>query len=173
LAVNGRAAAGVVTVPVRQEIYGGVVGGDAFREDPEGKRHPIRVSSRKDFHSARMVASRSHLPRLTEPLTRRLGIAAPQRCGSAGLKAALVASGQADLYVHGGPGLKLWDICAPEAIMAGAGGRFTDLLGEPFDYAAGALQVTGGLVASNAVLHPGVLSAVHWAQQEAERCAVS
>ena len=53
-----------------------------------------------------------------------------------------------------------WDACAPEAILRGAGGRFSDLLGRDLDYAAPGLANAAGLLASNAAAYPAVLEAV-------------
>ncbi len=41
-------------------------------------------------------------------------------CSSAGVKAALVATGRADIYVHDSP-LYEWDVCAPAAMAMAAG----------------------------------------------------
>ena len=41
-------------------------------------------------------------------------------CSSAGVKAALVATGQADAYVHNSP-LFEWDVCAPAVVATAAG----------------------------------------------------
>ena len=88
-----------------------------------------------------------------------IGVARAVPCGSVGVKVARVVSAAADLYVHTGIGAKRWDTCAPDAILWGAGGRFTDLRGEPIDYASADLVLRGGLVATNGALHDAVLAA--------------
>ena len=60
----------------------------------------------------------------------------------------LVAEGAADVMVE--PELALWDVAALRPIVEEAGGRCSDLLGEP---AAG----PGGCVTTNARLHDDVL----------------
>ena len=50
-------------------------------------------------------------------------------CGSAGVKAMLVVTGQADIYVHGGP-LWEWDVCAPAIVAEHAGLHVSDAFGE-------------------------------------------
>ena len=50
-----------------------------------------------------------------------------------------------------------------------AGGRLSDLEGAQINYAAPELRVSGGVLASNGVLHPGVLSAVTWARRQVAR----
>jgi 3'(2'), 5'-bisphosphate nucleotidase len=163
LAIGGRAALGVVVMPESGDaLCGRAHGGapSAFVEGPDGARRPLRVSDVATFSKATMMVSRSHRPRLVEPLTSRLGVHHIVPCGSVGVKVARVATGAAELYVHGGTGVKLWDTCGPEAILVAAGGRFSDLDGEPIDYAYGGLQLENGLVATNAALHDAVIEAV-------------
>ena len=161
LAIKGRAALGVVLMPTRGEaLVGvcGVIGGAAFCEDASGNRRPLRVSTVQDPRESTMLVSRSHRPRIVEPVMERLGIKKTIPCGSVGVKVARIATGEADLYVHGGRGAKLWDGCAPEAILTAAGGRFTDIEGELINYASSDLGLDNGLVASNGALHDTVLA---------------
>ncbi|MBW2455385.1 MAG: 3'(2'),5'-bisphosphate nucleotidase CysQ [Deltaproteobacteria bacterium] len=169
LAEGGRATAGVVALPAVGLLLAGRVGTRALAETTAGERRLVGVSDVSRFDQATMVASRSHRPAIVEPICRRLGVCSLQPCGSVGVKVARLLTGSADLYVHGGPGLKLWDSCAPEAVLEAAGGRLSDFDGQPIRYVAGNLHLTGGLAATNGHLHPGVLSAVGWAQREADR----
>ncbi len=158
LAIKGRAALGVVLMPTLGQALAGIVGGEAFCEDASGARRPLRVTTVQDPREATMMVSRSHRPRIVEPVIERLGIHKTVSCGSVGVKVARIALGEADLYVHGGRGAKRWDSCAPEAILIAAGGRFTDIEGELIDYAAADLMLDNGLVASNGALHDTVLA---------------
>ena len=69
--------------------------------------------------------------------------------GSAGLKGAEIAAGLAEIYVGPGPTGKRWDACAIDALVTGAGGTFTDALGDPFDYRSESLDNVRGLCATN------------------------
>ena len=169
LAVEGRAEAGVVVLPATGQLLAGRVGQRAFHQDASGERQLATVSSCAHFAEATMMVSRSHRPELVDPLCRRLGVQKQVPCGSVGVKVARLALGQADIYAHAGPGLKKWDTCAPEAVLVAAGGRLSDLEGSSIDYAESELKLRKGLVASNGVLHPGVLSAVDWARAEVSR----
>jgi 3'(2'), 5'-bisphosphate nucleotidase len=159
LAERGRAVLGVVLMPTTGELLAGRVGSGAFVEAADGARRPLQVSSVSSPADATMVISRSHRPKLVQPLIDRLGIRRVVPCGSVGVKVARIVTGAADLYVHGGAGAKLWDSCAPEAILRAAGGRFTDLSGAPIDYARPELQLRDGLIASNGALHDAVVAA--------------
>ena len=168
LARCGRASAGVVALPSEGLIFAGRIGQRAFVEARDGSRRFAVVSPAARFEEARMVVSRSHEPALVGPLRRRLGIGKFIPCGSVGVKVARLVEGNAELYVHGGHGLSLWDTCAPEAVLGAAGGRFSDLDGRALDY-RGPTGLTRGLVASNGALHPGVMSALAWAEREVRR----
>ncbi|AUX39561.1 3'-5'-bisphosphate nucleotidase [Sorangium cellulosum] len=160
LAVRGRAALGVVVMPTTGEALAGRAdAGLAFLEARDGSRRPLAVSSVSAPGDATLIVSRSHRPKLVEPLLARLGITKLVPCGSVGVKIARIATGEVDLYVHGGGGAKLWDSCAPEAVLRAAGGRFTDLGGEPIDYAGPGLKLDRGIIATNGALQDAVVAA--------------
>jgi dienelactone hydrolase len=96
----------------------------------------------------------------------RLGIGDEQNVGSVGVKLCLIAAGVRDLYVNPQAKTKAWDTCAPEAILARAGGRLTDLRGAAIAY-AGDLVHRRGLVASNGRVH----DEVGGRYARADRCA--
>jgi 3'(2'), 5'-bisphosphate nucleotidase len=83
-----------------------------------------------------VVASRSHrdweTEQFLERLRRRHGSLEVQPVGSA-LKFCLVAEGSAHLYPRFGPTLE-WDTAAAQCIVEQAGGRVTDLAGDPLRY---------------------------------------
>ena len=162
LAVKGRTELGVVLMPVGGEALAGRVSPAprAFVEDLHGVRRPIAVSAVRDPHEATLMVSRSHRPAMLDPLIRRLGIQRVVPCGSVGVKVARLTLGQGDLYVHAGLGAKRWDTCAPEAVLVGAGGAFSDLDGAPIDYTSVDLVLRRGLVASNGALHEATLAAI-------------
>ena len=78
--------------------------------------------------------------------------------GSVGLKIGLVAEAARDLYVYTGGRTKIWDTCGPEAILRGAGGRMTDIDGNPLVYDRPDLYNRRGIVASNGPLHDFVIA---------------
>jgi 3'(2'), 5'-bisphosphate nucleotidase len=89
-----------------------------------------------------------------------LGIDKMEQCGSVGLKAARVAEATGDLYLHPSIGTKLWDTCAPEAILVAAGGTFSDCDGKPLVYDPARYHNERGVFASNGRLHDAVLAQV-------------
>ena len=161
-AVRGRAALGVLVLPVTGEaLFGDArAPGTALLEAKDGSRAPLVVTDVRDASKARLMVSRSRRPRLVGPLAEELRIAAVIPCGSVGVKVARVAMREADLYVHGGGGVKSWDLCGPEAVLVAAGGRVTTLRGGPIDYAGEGVVHSAGFVGSNAALHDEVLAAI-------------
>ncbi len=160
LAEKGRAIAGVVVAPALGLAWAGGEGTSAFEVAATGERTPIRVSETGELANARLVVSRSHQsPRLQQFVA---GVGTPNVLtrGSAGLKAAEIAAGRADVYFQPGHAGKRWDTCAPEAIVFAAGGLCTDAFGRPIDYGGSELANRSGFLATNGKLHPRVLELV-------------
>ncbi len=76
---------------------------------------------------------------------------------SAGVKLALVARGEVDLYVNTYPSFSDWDICAGHILVEEAGGRVTGLRGEELRYGAPGARQRHGLMGTNGVLHETAL----------------
>jgi 3'(2'), 5'-bisphosphate nucleotidase len=157
----GRATLGVIACPSWDQAFLGAALGEAglaergFAERalPGGAREPLRVSSTESFRDARGLISRSHKSPATDAVLARLGAKELVPYGSAGLKALQVATGAFDFYAHPGPSGMLWDSCAPEAIVRGAGGLLTDAAGDPIDYRRPTLANERGVLAAGPALH--------------------
>lgn len=164
LAVDGAPCCGVVHAPALGRTYAGAASvGARFWQyaaaPPQAAfswtaaSHPLQVSTQDRASEARLVASFNHRGSDIDDVKRALGIANEHNIGSIGVKLCLIAEGERDLYVNPSPKAKLWDTCAPHAILAAAGGRLTDLRGDAIDYQQAALAHHAGLVASNGHLH--------------------
>ena len=131
LAIDGAAHLGVVYAPATRTLYSAVSGGGAVVER-DGVAHPLRREAPQG--SLRLVGSRSHAdPRVTA-IQRALAIDVTRPSGSVGIKCALIAEDECDLYVHPVPYMKEWDTCAPEVILSEAGGVVVDCHGDPLRY---------------------------------------
>lgn len=166
LAIDGVATAGVVYEPENDKLYSGVVGYGAFLEE-RGKRSELKVSDVADPSQLKLVVSRSHRNRAVAEVVARLGITREMTSGSVGLKAGLIAEQKADFYVHISDRSSRWDACAPEAILKAAGGRFTDLAGDPYRYGGTDMRNRTGILACNAAAYEAVLPAVREAARSA------
>ncbi len=158
LCVGGRPVMGVVSQPPTRLTYGGAVGDAAWSETPEGGRIPLRLSTLAKPPGIRLVASKSHRTGDIDLFRRELQITDEINVGGVGVKIGLVADGRRDLYVYPGGRTKIWDTCAPEAILMAAGGRMTDTFGDPLIYTAPDLHNRRGILASNGPLHTLVVS---------------
>jgi 3'(2'), 5'-bisphosphate nucleotidase len=176
LAIEGRARLGVVAIPAladhpRGSTLVGEVGGPAVRLVDGAPAIDVRVSTLRDPARSTILVSRSRRSSLLDAILRRLGGPRERPLGSVGVKISALVDGSADAYLHpsatldlarpGEGGAKLWDTCAPEAILHAAGGRLTDGLGRDIDYASADVQHRFGLVASNGALHAALLDAMH------------
>jgi 3'(2'), 5'-bisphosphate nucleotidase len=160
LAERGRATVGAIVVPTWGRAFVGIVGKGAWEVAADGARTPIHVSTRSTLEGASFVVSRARDPEGMKALALSMGAREAIPRGSAGLKGVYVATGVHDVYMQPGNAGMRWDACATEALVAAAGGACTEDDGTPFDYAGGDLVNARGLVATNGLLHAGVLAAL-------------
>ena len=159
--VRGEAVAlGVVALPAERLLLAGRMGGPAYAEGADGERRPLRVSTAGELRGARVVVSRARPPLWLDLLAAETGLAPPVAMGSVGAKVARLACGLGELYLHQGHSIKLWDCCAPAAVLAAAGGSLTDLDGQPIDYTRADLCVRRGVLGSNGRLHHAAVAAI-------------
>ena len=157
LAVDGEAVLGVVYQPTEDVLWWGA-DGRAYGEHV-GSVSPLTPSRRGDPREGRIVVSRSHRSATVSKVASALGIAGEEPLGSVGLKVARVASGAADVYLSMSTSTREWDACAPEALLRAAGGRMTDVTGDPLRYNKEDLSTPRGLLATNGALHARVVEA--------------
>ncbi len=160
LALEGECVAGVVYQPVRDVLYRAVRGGGAWIEDKD--KPAARMSVSKQIEPAEMIlaSSRSHRSPRMERVLSEFGFKKEMRRGSVGVKIGLIAEQQADLYLHLSPSTKQWDTCAPEIILEEAGGRLTDLFGQPMRYNGVRIDNRNGVVATNGAAHDMVIESL-------------
>lgn len=131
LVARGRPLLGAVALPAFGEVFSGIVGRGAWKQDASGQR-PIAARPWPAQGAIAMV-TRHHEkdPRIAEYLTGR-GVESLVPMGSA-VKLCRVAEGAADLYPRHEATME-WDTAAPEAVLRGAGGRLADWRGAPLRY---------------------------------------
>lgn len=156
LTVNHRPQVGVVYQPMNDRMFW-AGGNGAFFQAPGQEPRALAVSAVSDPAEIRFVASKSHRSRTLDQVKSALGIDNEFNIGSVGLKLCIIALGERDLYVNPSPRCKSWDTCAPEAILHAAGGKMTDLHGDPLRYDERDTWRRNGLVASNGAVHDAVI----------------
>ena len=163
LAVAGRSALGVLYAPATDVLYWAARGHGAWVLRPtseagkSAEAERLGVTGETRLARMRLAESRSHRGPRMESVVRALGVRAEVKSHSVGIKVGLLVERQADLYIHLSPKTKQWDTCAPEAVLSEAGGRMTDLWGEPLLYNSPDVLNRNGLVASNGAAHEEVI----------------
>jgi 3'(2'), 5'-bisphosphate nucleotidase len=157
LAVNGESVAGVVYQPVRDVLYRAARGAGSWIEGPDKSAARMSVSGVVAPHEMVLASSRNHRSPRMELVVSRFGFKDEVRRGSVGVKIGLITEQLADLYLHMSPGTKQWDTCAPEIILIEAGGRLTDLFGQPLRYNGVRVDNRNGIVATNGAAHEMVI----------------
>lgn len=157
LAVGGESVAGVVYQPTRKVLYRAARGGGAWIEAEDKAAARLSVSSQTKPGEMVLASSRSHRSPRMERVVTEFGFKKEMRRGSVGVKIGLITEQQADLYLHLSPSTKQWDTCGPEAILAEAGGRLTDLFGQPLRYNGVRIDNQNGIVATNGAAHEMVI----------------
>jgi 3'(2'), 5'-bisphosphate nucleotidase len=153
LAEEGEPAAGVVFMPFHDVLYYASKDSGAF--SVHGNDEPIRlaVSSKTDFGEMKLALTRNHYSEKMAKIIEAFRFASQVRRGSVGLKIGLIAERTCDIYIHPSPRTKLWDTCAPQIILEEAGGKLTDLFGDPIKYDIADVQNHNGILATNGVSH--------------------
>jgi fructose-1,6-bisphosphatase/inositol monophosphatase family enzyme len=174
LTKEGESVAGVVYLPMTDELYCAEKGKGAFLNNRR-----IFVSDNNNISTQRLVLGRYNIgsDKLDDkdmecimramPFAKRALVVFGHKKlyqnlsfisnvpleGSCGVKICHVADATYDVFLHtdGMPGL--WDICAPEIILREAGGTCTDLLGQPFDYRKENPKLDHGFIITNGRLH--------------------
>lgn len=153
-----RPTAGVMHAPATGTSWLARQGYGAWYVDADGERHPLGVSETASLGAARILSTRSHKSAELEQALAALGAARVDALGSAGLKCAQVAAGNAEAYVATARAGSRWDLCAGQAIIEVAGGKLTDAFGDAIDYRSESLVNARGIIASNARLHGAIVA---------------
>jgi 3'(2'), 5'-bisphosphate nucleotidase len=153
LAVGGESVVGVVYQPVRGVLYRAARDRGAWMEAEDKPATRMSVSKQTKPGEMILASSRSHRGPRMDRVVSAFGFKHEMRRGSVGVKVGLIAEQLADLYLHLSPSTKQWDTCGPEAILAEAGGRLTDLFGQPLRYNGRRIDNRNGIVATNGAAH--------------------
>jgi 3'(2'), 5'-bisphosphate nucleotidase len=131
--------------------------------------HRLAVSTRREVSIASVVQSfegRHGDPERFARVLRSIGNARPPLLMDSQAKHVTVAAGASDLLMRFPPNVgfhdTIWDQAAGSLLIEEAGGRVTDLAGQPLDFTSGRrLLRNTGVLASNGLLHRAALEAVH------------
>jgi myo-inositol-1(or 4)-monophosphatase len=165
LEIDGVAVVGAVYDPTRRELFTAERGGGAFAN---GRR--LSVSSADALVDAMLVTGfpydvHSRVDEIVGLFGAFVGRArAVRRLGSAALDLCYVAAGRMDGFWESD--LKPWDIAAGALVVAEAGGRVTNMNGDPF-------QSRGRhVLATNGRLHDAMLDVIRQFRERAPKRTV-
>ena len=153
LVEEGEPVVAVVYVPLSRVMYRAVIGNGSWIERPQRETERATVSDLQTFATMRLAASRSHRSPRMNKVVQQFGFREEVQRGSVGIKIGLLVEQQCDVYIHLSSRTKEWDTCAPQLILTEAGGRLTDLFGQPLNYNQKDVNNRNGLVASNGASH--------------------
>ena len=162
LTVNNVPVLGVVLEPIQERMTYAVRGRGCFvcrdfKEDENGPLERCRVSACATLESAVLTTSHMNPNKPPKPVVRKLRPGTVHQTFSAGVKLALVARGEVDLYVNDYPEFHDWDICAGHILVTEAGGTVTEFDGGEVQYGRVGAKRRGGMVATNGLLQAEVL----------------
>jgi 3'(2'), 5'-bisphosphate nucleotidase len=154
---NGAIVVGVVLEPAKERCTYAVRGQGCWRQDAGGEPIACRVSSTTDLDAAAMVQSHSRSPNVPSHMAQAVRPARVVETYSAGIKLAMVARGEVDLYVNDYTQFHDWDIAAGHLLVTEAGGTVTGLHGEELHYGLPEAWQRFGLLGSNGHVHAEAL----------------
>jgi 3'(2'), 5'-bisphosphate nucleotidase len=164
LLAEERIQLGVVLEPATARLTYALRGGGCWRKDQaDATPRPCRVRAVIALSEAVLAQSHTHSPGRQTRLASAIAPAHIRETYSAGVKLALVARGEADLYLNTYEKFHDWDIGAGHILVEEAGGQVTGLHGEPIQYSEGSGQ-RSGLLASNGRLHARTLEVIRAAE---------
>ncbi len=158
---GGTVAVGVVEQPAAGRLTYAVHGGGCWRRDGGGAE-PVacRVTAVRALRECTLTQSRSRTPGKRSRWAEALQPARVVESYSAGIKLALVARGEADVYLNTYEAFHDWDICAGHLLVTEAGGRVSGTDGTELQYGLPGAWQRHGLLATNGVLHDAALEVI-------------
>ena len=158
LVENGEPIVGVVHDPANGRTTYACKNGGCYSKDRGKSEIQCKVSERLTLAASTVTKTHSRQKGIAEGLSASLGASKVRETYSAGLKLALVARGEADIYVNDYPSYNDWDICAGHILVTEAGGKMSDLNGNSLVYGMPAGSKGPGFIASNGHIHSEALS---------------
>jgi 3'(2'), 5'-bisphosphate nucleotidase len=147
LVVEGTVAVGLVEEPARKRRTWAVRGAGCWRRDQgDQDARPCKVSGAANWQHATVVRSRSEIQHASSGGARQLFTY------SAGIKLAMVARGEADVYLSNYNRFNSWDLCAGQILVEEAGGQVTDITGSQITYPPDGSSKIRGVVAATPVI---------------------
>ena len=131
LLFNKKNILGVVLIPNKEELWFYLEGLGSWCELRDLQKKYFNTMNDKKIEDLRIAISKTHFHKELKIIIDKLKLTNILGMGSIGYKIASIIRGDVDLYIsyseEGKSCPKDWDMAAPEAIIRGFGGFFTDL----------------------------------------------
>ncbi|MCI0639515.1 MAG: 3'(2'),5'-bisphosphate nucleotidase CysQ [Gemmataceae bacterium] len=150
---QGKLAVGVVEQPAAQRRTYASLGKGCWRRDQGNAAQQCFVAQTAEFQHATLTQSRSKNPGGRSRWVEALQPGRIVESYSAGIKLALVARAEADVYLNSYEAFHDWDIAAGHLLVQEAGGATTDIDGNELVYGLPGAWQKNGLLATNGKLH--------------------
>ncbi len=157
LTIDGAAVAGVLLEPTTMTYTYASLGAGCWTKIGNGEPRKCAVRTESELTRSTLVQSHSR-PGVLSPPAAMLAPAKVLEMYSAGVKMAVVARGEADIYVNTYNNFSDWDICAGHILVTEAGGVVSGLRGDEIRYGGAGYKQKLGLLATSTVIHPAVVS---------------
>jgi 3'(2'), 5'-bisphosphate nucleotidase len=164
LVSEGRVVVGVVLEPALSRTTYAKLGGGCWVR--RGDQPPARCRVTQNAALSDSVLVQSHAKKGETPWP--VVAIAPKsivETYSAGVKLAMVARGEVDLYVNTYTHFNDWDICAGDLLVTEAGGLVSEITGTPIRYGSPGFAQRGGLLATNRRLHSAAIAVLESASR--------
>lgn len=158
LVEEGAVLVGIVSEPAKERVTYAARGCGCWRCDGGAEAKQMHVSANADPNRLTLTQSHTKPDRGPTAAVRKLNPQSVVETYSAGIKLAQVARGEADVYACEYDAMNDWDIAAGEILVTEAGGRVTTNDGRPLYFGRPDPLQTGGLLATNGIVHDAVMA---------------
>ncbi len=138
LLFNKKNIFGSVFIPSKEELWFYLEDYGSWCELRDQKKEKFKGVNNKQINDLRIAVSRSHFHENLQMIIDNLNIDKMIGMGSIGYKITSIIRNEVDLYISYSEKNKScprdWDMAAPEAIIRGFGGKFTDLDGNQLNF---------------------------------------
>jgi 3'(2'), 5'-bisphosphate nucleotidase len=152
-----RVVLGVVSEPVADRVTFAIDGQGCFVQRGDLAPERCRVTATAELSDSVLTQSHSKPGAPPKGVVVTLTPGRVHETYSAGVKLALVARGEADLYVNDYLNFHDWDICAGDILVTEAGGAVSLFSGDRVTYGGRGAKQRRGMVATNGVLQAEVV----------------
>lgn len=157
LVQDGIIEVGIVAQPAFERLTYATRGQGCWRRDKGKPPEQCRVTQTASLADSVLTQSRSKDASKRSPLVEAINPKRTVETYSAGVKLALVARGEADLYLNDYFNFHDWDIAAGHILVTEAGGTVTGLRGQTLAYGLPGAWQRHGLLASNGRIQQAAL----------------